>query len=148
MQNRSLVLYPRKNQGCPSDESQQTAETVTKSAGALTYLSERLKDYEGRADIAILSKDARATLNAEACRDFLYKCVGKPYDTRGAILAALGQWFRIPGKEREDSLFCSELADASHRAGGLCIGEDRTPTPEEMARRPIIDSFWRVKEAV
>lgn len=114
---------------------------------SMTYLSDRLKDYEGRADIAILSKDARATLNAEACREFLYKCVGKPYDTRGALLSALGQWFRIPGKERLDSLFCSELADASHRAGGLCFGDDHTPTPEEMAERPIIEAFFRVREA-
>ena len=114
---------------------------------SMTYLSERLKDYEGRADIAILSKDARATLNAEACRDFLYRCVGKPYDTRGAFWAGVGQLFRIPGKERLDSLFCSELADAAHRAGGLCVGGDHTPTPEELAQRPIIGAFYRVKEA-
>jgi hypothetical protein len=73
---------------------------------------------------------------------------GRPYDRRGAGLSGLGQWLRIPGRLRDDALFCSELADVAHCAGGLVYGKDRTPTPEELIRRPIYGSVHRIKGAL
>jgi hypothetical protein len=112
-----------------------------------TYLSERAADYRGIVDIAPLSSDARRSFDADACAEFLASVEGRPYDTWGAGLSGLGQYLRIPGRERYNALFCSELVDAAHRAGGLRIGKDHTPTPEELSRRKIHEAFYRVKEA-
>lgn len=111
-----------------------------------TLLSERIDRYRGLVDVATLSDSARMLLNASICASFLERCEGKPYDTGGALLSGLGQWLRIPGRQRLDSLYCSELADAAHVAGGLIVGRDRTPTPEEMAERPIFAEFYRVRD--
>ena len=111
-----------------------------------TYLSERIATYKGLVDIATLSSAVRCDFDARQCEQKLLELEGKPYDTWGAGLSGLGQYLRIPGRERLNALFCSELADAGHRAGGLRHGKDHTPTPEELSRRPIFDAFWRVKE--
>lgn len=102
-----------------------------------SYLSERLQDYDGQADVKFLSLEQYPYLRISEGIKFLEKCEGKPYDTKGALWAGLGQLFRIPGKTRLDALFCSELADAFFCACGLVYGNDRTPTPEELAERSL-----------
>jgi hypothetical protein len=111
-----------------------------------TYLSERIATYDGLVDIAPLSRSVRFDFDAKQCEEKLLSLEGEEYDALGAGLAGLGQYLRIPGRGRLDSLFCSELADAGHRAGGLRHGKDHTPTPEELSRRPIFEAFYCVKE--
>ncbi len=111
-----------------------------------TYLSDRANDYP-LVDVYRLYAGRRAVFNAEACDRYLQSVKGRPYDRKGAGLSGLGQWLRIPGRQRDNALFCSELADNAHCAGGLVYGRDRTPTPEELIRRPIWGSIHRIKGA-
>jgi hypothetical protein len=110
-----------------------------------TFLSKRIDETNGLVDILSLSPDARAKFDADKCAEFLLSVEGRPYDTWGAGLSGFGQWLRIPGRTRYNALFCSELADAGHVAGGLVVGRDRTPTPREIVERRIYHVAWRVK---
>jgi surface antigen len=112
-----------------------------------TLLSERAHDYPV-VDVYRLAAKYRIPFNSAACDHYLQSVKGRPYDRRGAGLSGLGQWLRIPGRLRDDALFCSELADVAHCAGGLVYGKDRTPTPEELIRRPIYGSVHRIKGAL
>ena len=111
-----------------------------------TYLSDRANDYP-IVDLYRLYAGRRAVFDAAACDRYLQNVKGRPYDRKGAGLSGLGQWLRIPGKQRDNALFCSELADNAHCAGGLIYGRDRTPTPEELIRRPIYGAIHRIKGA-
>jgi hypothetical protein len=111
-----------------------------------TLLSERVATYPGYIDLAMLKAYTRAEFDALACAEFLTGAEGKPYDFKGALLSGVGQWLRIPGWKHYDEMFCSELADAALRAGGLHCGKDKTPTPHEISQRPIFQKFIRLKE--
>jgi len=111
-----------------------------------TSLLNRIVGYKGIVDVAPLSKDARQFFDEKACADWLESVNGRPYDTRGAGISGIGQYLRIPGRERANALFCSELVDIAHRNGGLLVGRDHTPTPQELAKRPIFEAFYRVRE--
>lgn len=125
---------------------ESTTLLAGKSGVQPTVLSERIRTYKGIVDIAPLSRDARRGFDVAACEEWLQSVNGRPYDRKGAGLSGLGQYLRIPGRERADALFCSELVDLAHRAGGLLVGSDHTPTPKELSQRPIYAGFYRVRE--
>lgn len=112
-----------------------------------TLLSERAHDYPV-VDVYRLALKYRVPFRSDQCDRYLQSVKGRPYDRRGAGLSGLGQWLRIPGRLRDNALFCSELADNAHVAGGLIWGKDRTPTPEELVRRPIYGAAHRIKGAL
>jgi hypothetical protein len=112
-----------------------------------TFLSQRIDDTDGIVDVLTLAQSMRTMFHADKCADHLLSLEGRPYDKIGAGLSGLGQWLRIPGRQRENALFCSELADSGHVAGGLIWGRDRTPTPREITGRPIYGAVWRLKRA-
>lgn len=114
---------------------------------APTFLSQRIADTNGFVDLYTLAPSVRTIFDAERCAAHLLSLEGRPYDKIGAGLSGLGQWLRIPGRQRENALFCSELVDAGHVAGGLIYGRDRTPTPREIIQRPIYGAAYRVKGA-
>lgn len=126
---------------------ESTSLLAGRSGVIQTYLSERAHDYPV-VDVYRLAADRRIGFNADACDRYLLSVRGRPYDRRGAGLSGLGQYLRIPGRLRDNALFCSELADNAHVAGGLIYGRDRTPTPEELIRRPIYGAVHRIKGAL
>lgn len=110
-----------------------------------TYLSQRIDDSAGTVDVFRLGCATRDAFDTASARQKCYELIGRPYDFKGAALSGLGQWLRIPGRMRHDALFCSELADAVHAAGGIRHGRDWTPTPEEIIKRPIYGAIYRIK---
>jgi hypothetical protein len=107
-----------------------------------TYLSQRMEESDGIVDVLKLGNVA---INRAAAQRKCEALLGRKYDYVFALLSGFGQWLRIPGRQRLDALFCSELVDAVHVAGGLVVGRDRTPTPAQIIKRPIYAACWRIK---
>lgn len=111
------------------------------------YLSERIESYQGSVYLACLDTSMR--INSGGVGSYLKDQIGREYSMRDAVLSAPSQWFRIPGRERKDALFCSKLDWQSKVYGGgihqVFMGRDRSPTPRQLAKLPIWSGFVQLK---
>lgn len=111
------------------------------------YASERIEQYKGRVYLACLDTSIRC--NHAGVGEFLQGQIGRDYSMRDAILSAPSQWFRIPGRERKEGLFCSKLDWQAKRYGGgiqeVFMGRDKSPTPRQLAKLPIWSGFVQIK---
>jgi len=113
----------------------------------MTYASERIAEYNG--EVYLMRFNGSIPHNPARISLYLEDQIGKPYALTEALLSGPGQWFQIPGTDRSNSLFCSELDWQSKRWGGGVseefMGFDRTPTPRQMAQLPIWLEFVQLK---
>lgn len=102
-----------------------------------TLLSERIQDYNGRIDVYLMRQPIREKYDMAKAEAWALEMEGRPYDAWGAGLSGIGQWTRIPGRQRHGALMCSEFADGMDCAAGLVYERDRTPTPKEYVNRDL-----------
>lgn len=111
------------------------------------YLSERIAAYNGSIYVAKLGSTIKR--DGLGIGDFLRERIGLGYAMMDAILSAPSQWFRIPGRERLEALFCSKLDWQSKRYGGKInpafLGNDPSPTPHQLAKLPCWSRFIQIK---
>jgi hypothetical protein len=93
---------------------------------SISFLSQRLNNYEGEVWWFPLNAVSRDRLNAEAYYDWLLKQHNKPYDYSQAIKAGLDALNDFCGstyaQEDFNKLFCSELMAGALEVGGV-VGE-------------------------
>ncbi len=111
------------------------------------YASERIDAYQGRVYLACLDTSIRC--DSAGVSNYLQEKIGSEYSMRDAVLSAPSQWFRIPGRERKEALFCSKLDWQSKRYGGriheVFMGPDGSPTPRQLAKLTIWRGFVQLK---
>jgi hypothetical protein len=110
-----------------------------------SYLSERIEGYYGEVYIMKLGTSHR--FDPEKAAEYLRGMIGTPYSMFGALLSALGHWFRWGGKAMLNAVFCSKLAWIYLQRGGIqrpFLGNDETPTPNQLRNLPVWREFVQV----
>lgn len=143
----SLVQYYGHNtveimESVREGEDPETGEPIT--GVTRNRLSTRIANYDGRVWWLPLSDQSRATLDYTSAVRFLMSVMGRPYDLPQAILSAIDALDDFADKltyavEDYSALFCSELAAAALKAGGV-LPQSCNPsevTPIDLCRMPI-----------
>ncbi len=124
------------------------AESTTlngRSGVQFNYLSERLAEYPGDADLITLSERTRSQLDMDATLAFWKAQEGKPYDRRAIAAFVLRRipvvgWIPYFHHGCPNAWFCSEDIVAGYEAGGLPIGlEPDEVNPHRMVELPLYD---------
>jgi len=107
-----------------------------------TYASERVSDYKG--EVYLLRIDPLISFDPARASKFLMSAIGQRYSMINALLSGPSQWFRIPGRDRKNALFCSKLAHQVLRMSGVnpsWWGKDMSPTPRQFIKLAIWKEF-------
>lgn len=115
-------------------------------------LSTKISTYDGAIWWLPLSTETRARLNHPAAINFLMSVQGRPYDLPQAIQSAINTLDRLKiityAAEDYSALFCSELAAAALKVGGV-LSPTSNPsemTPIDLIRLPIYHpNYYQLK---
>lgn len=121
-------------------EDSETGQTIT--GVTRNRLSRRIKHYEGEVYWFPLSHKTRSKLDYTAAIRFLMSVQGLPYDIPQAIQSALdafeGRLRIFYAMEDYSAFFCSELAAAALKAGGVLPDINASEmSPIELLRQPV-----------
>jgi len=138
-------------ESCKQAEDEQTGQLIT---GVIrSRLSHRLRYYYGDMWWLPLSFHSRLILDYPAAVQFLMSVHGRPYDMPQAIRSAIDSMDSFQSKityacEDYSSFFCSELAAAALKAGGV-LPQKTNPsemTPIDLCRLPIyFKEYYQIK---
>lgn len=110
-------------------------------------LSDRIRVY-GDCDIywLPLNRDVRDKMNMGKFFNFMFKQIGKPYDTEQAIKSALDLLSINYNREDFSKMFCSELALAGLESSGGCSGVNASEVyPQQLCEyRLFEDEYFMV----
>jgi hypothetical protein len=138
------IMESIKEGTCP-----QTGKPV---AGVIrNRLSTRIKNYDGCVWWLPLSERTRTVFDTAGAVQFLMQVKGRPYDRPQAVKSAFDMLDKITAvtyaTQDYSELFCSELAAAALKAGGVLAGVNPSETtPADLCALPIFaPDYYQLK---